>query len=102
MRLGMPWSAVSKLVTGQLRRPLADPVHRVLRAAAPPAQCLDPPGQPGLQVRDYLPGAAAGRRAIGTSLQYHVEGAVSGSVLARVLPPGPQHPRRHGLAAAVA
>src|SRR5882724_6121222 len=82
--------AVSRLVTGQGRRPLADPVHRVLRAAAPPAQRLDPPGKPGLQVRDYLPGAAARRRAVGTSLQYHVEGAVPGAVLAGVLHHGPQ------------
>src|SRR6266702_8069040 len=34
----LSWSAVSRLVTSQRRRPLADPVHRVLRAAAPPAQ----------------------------------------------------------------
>src|SRR5205823_7283463 len=84
MRLALLWSAVSRLVAGQLRRPLADPVHRVLRAAAPPAQRFDPPGQPGLQVRGYLPGAPVGRRTVGTSLQDHVEGAVPGAVPERV------------------
>ncbi|HET9975429.1 MAG TPA: hypothetical protein VFQ68_44860 [Streptosporangiaceae bacterium] len=39
----------------QRRRALADAGQRVLRAAAPPAQGFDPPGQPGRQVPAGLP-----------------------------------------------
>src|SRR5689334_23633710 len=84
------------------RRPLADAGQRVLRAAAPPAQSFDPPGQPGRQVRGHLVRTAAGRRAVGPSLQDHVERAVAGTVLADVVHHRPELIRRHGLAQAVA
>jgi hypothetical protein len=74
-----------ELVTGQRWRALTDAGHRIQRAAAPPAQRFDPPGQPSLQIRGYLPGTTVRRRAIGASLQYHIEVPAPGAVLKGVL-----------------